>query len=82
MSLKNITYPWRVTIKIQDPLMIKYKKLSNVHLSSHLGENETILMYLPYHNVEEAFEYCKNLGIKTCSLGRADIESTPLYKTK
>jgi len=73
MNEKNVKYPWIVTIKIQNPLMIKYKNLSNVHLSSHLCENENVLMHLPYDNVEDAFEYCKNLGIKVWCLGRADI---------
>ena len=72
---KKLTYPWMVTLKIKNPLMVKYKSLSNTHLSSHLCENETVLMHLPYDNVEEAYEYCKNLGIDTWRLGRADIKT-------
>jgi len=70
---------WRVTLPIENPLMVKYKSL-NTRNTGHLCENETVLMYLPYDNVEEAFEYCKDLGINAWALGREDIESTPLFK--
>jgi hypothetical protein len=72
MSKKNVKHLWAVTLKIKNPLMVKYKHLSNVHLKPNLYENETVLMYLPCVNGEEAFEYCKNLGIEAWSLGRAD----------
>ncbi len=63
---------WRVTLPIENPLRVKYKRISDVRLSSHLCENETVLMYLPYDNVEEAYEYCKDLGINTWALSKMD----------
>ncbi len=62
-------YLWSITLPIKNPLRVKYNRM-NVRLSSHLCENETILMYLPYDNVEEAFEYCKDLGINAWAIGK------------
>jgi len=71
---KKLTYPWMVTLKIKNPLMVKYKSLNTLNTPLSC-ENETVLMHLPYDNVEEAYEYCKNLGIDTWCLGRADIKN-------